>query len=163
MPILELTSRECSGLRSAAHALRPIVLIGGNGLTEAVLKEIDCALTAHGLIKLRVAEDDRKLRGAMLTTLCEILSCAPVQHLGKTLIVFRPLPTVGAPGVADSGRPKQRVKEGYTPKKAAALGKTLGKQPSRKLTPTLSRRKGSALSLRVGARKSMQRLSSGKR
>ncbi|WP_195829430.1 YhbY family RNA-binding protein, partial [Bordetella pertussis] len=64
MPILELTSRERSDLRSAAHPLRPVVLIGDNGLTDAVLKEIDLALTAHELIKVRAGGDDREAREA---------------------------------------------------------------------------------------------------
>ncbi|CFU09250.1 RNA-binding protein YhbY [Bordetella pertussis] len=90
MPILELTSRERSDLRSAAHPLRPVVLIGDNGLTDAVLKEIDLALTAHELIKVRAGGDDREAREAMLATICDTLSCAAVHHLGKTLILFRP-------------------------------------------------------------------------
>ncbi|WP_134819495.1 YhbY family RNA-binding protein, partial [Bordetella pertussis] len=71
MPILELTSRERSDLRSAAHPLRPVVLIGDNGLTDAVLKEIDLALTAHELIKVRAGGDDREAREAMLATICD--------------------------------------------------------------------------------------------
>lgn len=82
MPILELTSRERSDLRSAAHPLRPVVLIGDNGLTDAVLKEIDLALTAHELIKVRAGGDDREAREAMLATICDTLSCAAVHHLG---------------------------------------------------------------------------------
>ena len=75
MPILELT------LASAATfgpplTPAPVVLIGDNGLTEAVLKEIDRALTSHGLIKVRAGGDDREAREAMLSEICDKLSCA---------------------------------------------------------------------------------------
>jgi len=135
MPILELTSRERSDLRSAAHPLRPVVLIGDNGLTDAVLKEIDRALTSHGLIKIRAGGDDREARDAMLATICETLSCAPVHHLGKTLILFRPLPGNIKPAALVTQEPeapaKRRASEPYTPKKLAAEGRTLAKRPRR--------------------------------
>lgn len=105
MPILELTSRERSDLRSAAHPLRPVVLIGDNGLTDAVLKEIDLALTAHELIKVRAGGDDREAREAMLATICDTLSCAAVHHLGKTLILFRPDLRTPRPRRPEPGRP----------------------------------------------------------
>lgn len=135
MPILELTSRERSDLRSAAHPLRPVVLIGDNGLSDAVLKEIDLALTSHGLIKVRAGGDDREARDAMLATICEMLSCAPVHHLGKTLILFRPLPGNVKPAALAAQEPeapaKRRASEPYTPKKLAAEGKSLAKRPRR--------------------------------
>ena len=138
MPILELTSRERSDLRSAAHPLRPVVLIGDNGLTEAVLKEIDLALASHGLIKVRAGGDDREAREAMLSTICDTLSCAPVHHLGKTLILFRPLAGNVKPPVLAALEPerpaKRRASEPHTPKKLAAEGKTLAKRPRRSET-----------------------------
>ena len=90
MSILELTSKERSALRSAAHSLKPVVQIGDNGLTESVLKEIDRNLTAHSLIKVRVASDEREERSNMLDQICETLSCANIHHLGKILILYRP-------------------------------------------------------------------------
>ncbi|WP_338879527.1 YhbY family RNA-binding protein [Achromobacter veterisilvae] len=138
MPILELTSRERSDLRSAAHPLRPVVLIGDNGLTDAVLKEIDLALTSHGLIKVRAGGDDREAREAMLSAICDSLSCAPVHHLGKILILFRPLAGNVKPAslaAQDPERPaKRRASEPHTPKKLAAEGKTLAKRPRRSET-----------------------------
>lgn len=77
-------------MRSEAHALSPVVLIGEAGLTPAVLKEIDASLDAHGLIKVRVFGDDRELRLAMYETICEKLEAAPIQHIGKLLILYRP-------------------------------------------------------------------------
>ncbi|MCD0503693.1 YhbY family RNA-binding protein, partial [Bordetella petrii] len=127
MPILELTSRERSDLRSAAHPLRPVVLIGDNGLTDAVLKEIDRALTSHGLIKVRAGGSDRDEREAMLASICDTLSCAPVHHLGKILILFRPLPGNVAPAPAEGTPARRKPSEPHTPKKLAAEGKTLSK------------------------------------
>jgi len=128
MPILELTSRERSDLRSAAHPLRPVVLIGDNGLTDAVLKEIDRALTAHGLIKVRAGGEDREAREAILADICEALSCAPVHHLGKVLILYRPQPgNVPAARRDPDQPPKRKASEPHTPKKMAAEGKRLTK------------------------------------
>jgi RNA-binding protein YhbY len=68
------------------------VLIGGDGLTAAVKKEVDAALNAHGLIKVRIFSDDRAAREQMYQTLTEELSAAPVQHIGKLVILWRPQP-----------------------------------------------------------------------
>ena len=76
-------------LRARAHDLHPVVAIGQHGLTPPVLREIDVALTAHELIKLRVFSDDRSEREGLLARICAELSCAPVQHLGKLLILWR--------------------------------------------------------------------------
>lgn len=88
--MLKLTPTERSAFRSEAHALNPIVLIGEAGLTPAVLKEIDAGLDAHGLIKVRVFGDDRETRITMYDTICENLKAAPVQHIGKLLVMYRP-------------------------------------------------------------------------
>jgi len=67
-------------------------MVGGDGLTPAVKKEADAALKAHGLIKIRVFSDDRVAREAMLTTLADELGAAPIQHIGKLLVLWRPKP-----------------------------------------------------------------------
>jgi RNA-binding protein len=85
-----LSPAERSHLRSEAHGLDPVVIIGEAGLTDSVLKEIDASLNAHGLIKIRVLGDDRAARLDMYQTICEKLGAAPVQHIGKLLVVFRP-------------------------------------------------------------------------
>ena len=90
MPKLELTSAERSAHRSDAHALKPIVIIGGDGLTPAVMKEVNNGLNFHGLIKVRVFGDDRESRTAIYDQLCDELSAAPIQHIGKLLILYRP-------------------------------------------------------------------------
>ncbi len=88
--MLKLTPAERSALRAEAHALNPVVIIGEAGLTPAVMKEIDASLNAHGLIKVRVFGDEREDRVAMYETICAELGAAPVQHIGKLLVIYRP-------------------------------------------------------------------------
>jgi putative YhbY family RNA-binding protein len=79
-------------LRAKAHHLEPVVTVGHNGVTPPVLHEIDVALLAHDLVKVRVLGDDREAREAMLGEICAALDCAPVQHVGKILVLWRPNP-----------------------------------------------------------------------
>ena len=92
MPAIELTTAERRALRADAHHLDPVVMIGNEGLTTNVVKETDNALKAHGLIKIRVLGDDRTARNDMFAALCDQLSAAPIQHIGKLLILWRPMP-----------------------------------------------------------------------
>ena len=88
--MLKLTPAQRSDLRSQAHGLAPVVMIGDSGLTPAVMKEIDASLNAHGLIKIRVLGDDRDARVSHYESICADLGAAPVQHIGKLLVVYRP-------------------------------------------------------------------------
>jgi RNA-binding protein len=92
MPAIQLTPAQRKDKRSEAHHLHPVVLIGGDGLTPAVRKETDAALKAHGLIKVRVFSDERAAREDMLATLADELNAAPIQHIGKLLVLWRPIP-----------------------------------------------------------------------
>ena len=92
MPQIELTPAERREHRAEAHHLDPVVLIGGDGLTAAVQKEVDAALNAHGLIKVRVFGDDRASREQIYLKLCDELGAAPIQHIGKLLVLWRPIP-----------------------------------------------------------------------
>ncbi|MDD2882135.1 MAG: YhbY family RNA-binding protein [Rhodoferax sp.] len=87
-----LTPAQRKAHRAEAHHLDPVVMIGGDGLTAAVKKETDAALNAHGLIKVRVFSDDRAARETMFQTLADELNAAPIQHIGKLLVLWRPLP-----------------------------------------------------------------------
>ena len=89
--MLNLTVAQRLELKGRAHALKPIVIIGNAGLTPAVLEEIERSLKSHDLLKIRVMNDDREAREAMLQEICEQLKAGPVQHIGKMLVVFRPL------------------------------------------------------------------------
>ena len=86
----KLTPVERSVLRAEAHALKPVVIIGEAGLTPSVMKEISASLDSHGLIKVRVFGDDRDARTEIYDTICSELQAAPVQHIGKLLVIYRP-------------------------------------------------------------------------
>ncbi len=92
MPAIQLTTAERRAFRADAHHLDPVVMIGGDGLTPAVTKEADNALKAHGLIKIRVLGDDRTKREEIFAQLCDELGAAPIQHIGKLLVLWRPIP-----------------------------------------------------------------------
>ena len=92
MPAIELTIAERKAHRADAHHLDPVVMIGNDGLTPAVVKETDAALRAHGLIKVRVQGDDRAAREAIYLQLADQLGAAPIQHIGKLLVLWRPIP-----------------------------------------------------------------------
>jgi putative YhbY family RNA-binding protein len=92
MTAIQLTPSERKDRRALAHHLSPVAFIGSDGLTPAVSREIDGALNAHGLVKVRVFSDDRAARDAMLAALADQLRAAPIQHIGKLLVLWRPVP-----------------------------------------------------------------------
>jgi putative YhbY family RNA-binding protein len=92
MPAIELSIAERKAHRAEAHHLDPVVMIGNDGLTPAVVKETDAALKSHGLIKIRVLGDDRDSREQIYHQLCDQLGAAPIQHIGKLLVLWRPKP-----------------------------------------------------------------------
>lgn len=79
-------------LKARAHSLEPVVIIGGKGLTDEVVAEVDRALAAHELIKVRAPALDRDFREQALKTLCEKTGAEAVQHIGKVLVLFRAKP-----------------------------------------------------------------------
>jgi len=89
--MLDLTVPERLALKGLAHQLKPTVMIGNAGLTDSVLKEIEVTLKLHELIKIRVMAE-RADREAILTEICTKLNAAPVQHIGKILVVYQPNP-----------------------------------------------------------------------
>lgn len=88
--MLTLTVLQRQNLKARAHPLKPVVMIGNAGLTATVLNEIARALKSHEIIKIRVMNDDREERDAMLQEICEQLNAAPVQRIGKILVVYQP-------------------------------------------------------------------------
>jgi putative YhbY family RNA-binding protein len=103
MAELALTRDHRLALRARAHHLDPVVLLGAAGLTEAVIRETDRALTAHELIKVRVPGDDREEREAIGQQLADRLGAARVQVIGKLLVLYRP-------------RPEEQLPEGPPPR-----------------------------------------------
>ncbi len=92
MPHIQLTPAQRKVHRAEAHHLDPVVMVGGDGLTAAVVRETDLALKAHGLIKVRVFSDDRTERESIYQALADQLDAAPIQHIGKLLVLWRPKP-----------------------------------------------------------------------
>lgn len=109
-------------LRAKAHHLHPVVFVGNHGLTPAVLHEIDVNLMAHELVKLRVFSDDRAERETVLARICADLDAAPVQHLGKVLVVYRARPEEPAPEPKPGAREKRRAAAGAPKRPHAAKG-----------------------------------------
>ncbi|MCA1978696.1 MAG: ribosome assembly RNA-binding protein YhbY [Thiobacillus sp.] len=76
-------------LKGLAHGLQPVVMIGNQGLTPAVLKEIERSLAAHELIKVKAASDEIETRRAWMEEICTATGAAPVQQIGKVLVLYR--------------------------------------------------------------------------
>ncbi|MGD2139120.1 MAG: YhbY family RNA-binding protein [Burkholderiales bacterium] len=112
--MLNLTPAQRRSLRARAHALHPVVFIGDKGLSPGVIDEIANSLDSHELIKVRAGEADRDTRDALLAQICETLEAAPVQHIGKILVIYRPAPE--RPATANKSRKparKPRNKRAY--------------------------------------------------
>ena len=91
MPIT-LTPRQRAQLKARAHALEPVVQIGQAGASEASVAEVERALAAHGLIKVKLGSADRDDRKELAAALCEQTGAAAVQQVGKVLVLWRPRP-----------------------------------------------------------------------
>ena len=91
MPIT-LTPRERAQLKARAHALEPVVQVGHAGLSDTVAAELERALTAHELIKVRIGAADRNARQELATAMCALTGAARVQSVGKILVLYRPRP-----------------------------------------------------------------------
>jgi len=122
---LEITPVERRALRATAHSLQPVVAISQKGLSAGVLNEIDASLKSHELIKVKVHGIERDDRAALLTEICATLHCAPVQHIGNILILWRENPEKAAPAPA---KPRRAAKPRTKKQAAAALEK---RRPSR--------------------------------
>jgi RNA-binding protein len=93
VPALALTPAARKQKRAEAHHLDPVVSVGADGATPALRREHDLPQSPHGLVKIRVFLDDRAAREALLAELSDALSAAPVQHIGKLLVLWRePVP-----------------------------------------------------------------------
>lgn len=84
-----LTPVERKALKARAHKLDPIVIIGGKGLTDAVIAEVDFALKSHELLKVRAGAMDRHERAEAFSAICERTGAEPVQHVGKVFVFYR--------------------------------------------------------------------------
>ncbi|MBT1443491.1 ribosome assembly RNA-binding protein YhbY [Shewanella sp. JM162201] len=86
---MNLTTKQKQHLKGLAHDLKPVVLLGANGLTEGVLAEIDGALNHHELIKVKVASSDREMKNAIVDAIVRETQAAKVQLIGHVLVLYR--------------------------------------------------------------------------
>ena len=86
---MNLNKKQIQYLKGLAHSLKPVVLLGNNGLTEAVFAEIDFALNHHELIKIKIPTDDRETKALIVEAICRETNSTKVQVIGKTLVIFR--------------------------------------------------------------------------
>ena len=112
MTALTITPTQRKTLKADAHDLSPVVMIGGDGLTPAVIKEAKLAIGHHGLIKIRVFGDDRETRVAIYEELCDKLDAAQVQHIGKLLVLRRPKDAVEE-AFSNLGRSSKQTKKSF--------------------------------------------------
>ena len=84
-----LTPAQRQYLKGLAHNRQPVVMIGNQGLTPVVLKEIEFALNSHELIKIKAASDELGTRRAWLEEICAATGAASVQQIGKVLVIYR--------------------------------------------------------------------------
>lgn len=87
---MNLSTKQKQHLKGLAHNLKPVVLMGANGLTEAVLAEIEIALNYHELIKVKVASEDRETKQLIIDAIIRETKAEKVQTIGKTLVMYRP-------------------------------------------------------------------------
>lgn len=87
-----LSNPQKNHLKTLAHSLKPIVIIGANGLSEAVLTEIDQALAHHELLKIRVNAADRDQRQSFINQISQTLQAELIQRIGHIATFYRPNP-----------------------------------------------------------------------
>jgi RNA-binding protein len=92
MRAIMLTAAERKALKGKAHKLEPVVQIGAKGLTDEVVAEIERALTAHELIKVRAAAMEREERDTALKEIVLRTAALPVQQVGKVFVLYRKKP-----------------------------------------------------------------------
>ena len=86
---MNLNKKQIQYLKGLAHSLKPVVLLGNNGLTEAVVAEVDFALNHHELIKIKIPTDDRETKALIVEAICRETNATKVQVISKTLVIYR--------------------------------------------------------------------------
>ncbi|MDH5552178.1 MAG: ribosome assembly RNA-binding protein YhbY [Nitrosomonas sp.] len=88
--MLTLTSKHRRELKALAHNINPVVIIGKIGLSASIMNELERGLSSHELIKIKTQIDDRETRKELFEKICQQLNAAPVQQIGKILVIYRP-------------------------------------------------------------------------
>lgn len=86
---MQLAEKQKKYLRRLGHGLKPIVMVGESGLTEAVLKELEQALDHHELVKVRVRAGDREHRDAAITQICHTTAAHLIVRIGHVALLYR--------------------------------------------------------------------------
>ena len=86
---MSITEKQKRHLKKLAHSLKPVVMVGQNGLTDGVYNELDAALETHELVKVRINAGDREERMEMLDGICKKTGSVLVQRIGHVAIFFR--------------------------------------------------------------------------
>lgn len=86
---MKLSNKQKQFLKGLAHPLKPVVLLGANGLTEGVLAEIDSALDIHELIKVKVPTNDRETKALIFDAIVRETNAHKLQTIGHTLVIYR--------------------------------------------------------------------------
>ncbi|MBU3614963.1 YhbY family RNA-binding protein [Polynucleobacter sp. Latsch14-2] len=144
MTALNITPTQRKTLKGDAHDLNPVVMIGNDGLTPAVIKEARLAIGHHGLIKVRVFGDDREARIAIYEELCDKLDAAPVQHIGKLLVLWRPKDDLEEASTKLGRSSKQTKKTLQAPRTKRQPNRTSAKSGVRTSTSDRSDRRSAA-------------------
>lgn len=86
---MNLTNKQIQHLKSLAHPLKPVVMIGANGLTEGVVVEIVSALNYHELIKIKISAEDRETMLLIIEAIVRETQATKVQIMGKILTLYK--------------------------------------------------------------------------
>lgn len=134
-----ISPAERRALKARAHALDPVVLIGDGGVSDAVVAEIERALTAHELIKVRAGGMEREARELAMAEICERTGAEPVQAIGKVMVLWKESPEKRA-------REARRARALAAPARAfirSARPKSRSSSPRRVSAPKPGRRRTS--------------------
>ena len=85
----KLTNRQRKYLKSRAHHLKPVVTIGGMGLTDAVVDEQENSIAHHELLKIKLPAGEKGERESLLQAACSAVKASPVTLIGRTGVIFR--------------------------------------------------------------------------
>ena len=96
---IDITEKQKRWLKGEAHHLKPVVMIGQAGLTEAVLAELELALDHHELLKVKVNAGDRDERDAIIAPMVERTGAALINRIGNVAVLFRANPKKRVPMV----------------------------------------------------------------
>ncbi len=87
---MSLNRKQTTYLRGQAHPLSAMLTVGGSGLSESVMAELESTLNHHELLKIRISTDNRDMRKKLAEEICSKTGAELVQQIGKVIIIYRP-------------------------------------------------------------------------